>query len=159
MGSLNRAEIIGNLTRDPEVRQTPNGNMVASVGIATNRRWRDRQSGEMKEQTEFHNVVFWGKLAEIVQQYLKKGRQVYVDGRLQTRTWESEDGKKNYKTEIIAENMVMLGNRSDGESSSNYDNQDSPAASAPASKPSSDDSSSSQGGNDEEEIKVEDLPF
>lgn len=141
MNSLNRVELIGNLTRDPEVRQTPSGQTVATVGLATNRRWRDRQTGENKEQTEFHNIVLWGKLAEVAQQYLKKGQKAYFDGRLQTRSWEGEDGKKNYRTEIVAENMIMLSSKGSGSS-------DSPSeAEAPQSAPS------------EEEIKVEDLPF
>ncbi|EKD49124.1 MAG: hypothetical protein ACD_63C00261G0007 [uncultured bacterium] len=105
--SLNKAMIIGNLTRDPELRQTPKGQSVCTVGVATNRAWTDA-SGQKQEQTEFHNVVVWGKLAEICAQYLIKGRRVYFDGRLQTRDWEGQDGIKRYRTEIVAENMIML---------------------------------------------------
>ncbi|MBI2263396.1 single-stranded DNA-binding protein [Candidatus Berkelbacteria bacterium] len=105
--SLNRAQIIGNLTRDPELRYIPSGRPVASFGVATNRRWKD-QSGEIKEDAQFHDVVAWGKLAEICNQILKKGNKVYVEGRLQTRNWEAADGSKRQKTEIIMENFVAL---------------------------------------------------
>jgi single-strand DNA-binding protein len=105
---LNKVQIIGRLTRDPEVRTTPGGQNVASFSVATGFTWTD-QSGQKKEQTEFHNIVAWRKLGDIVGQYLKKGSQVYIEGRLQTRSWEGQDGKKNYRTEIIAENMIMLG--------------------------------------------------
>ncbi len=104
---LNKAQIIGRLTRDPEMRTTPAGANVVSFGVATNFTWTD-QSGQKKEQVEFHNVVAWRKLAEIMAQYLKKGSRVYIEGRLQTRSWEGQDGKKNYRTEIVADNMIML---------------------------------------------------
>lgn len=107
MLSLNRAQIIGNLTRDPELRYTPNGQAVASFAVATNRAYMDA-SGEKKESAEFHDIVTWGKLAEICQQLLSKGRKVYIEGRLQTRTWEGQDGVKRQKTEIVAENMLVL---------------------------------------------------
>lgn len=107
MFSLNRAQIVGNLTRDPEMRYTPNGQAVCSFGVATNRRWKDA-NGNPQEATEFHNVVAWGKLAEITSQYLKKGQKVYVEGRLQTRTWEGQDGAKRNRTEIVAENFIFL---------------------------------------------------
>lgn len=105
---LNKVMIIGRLTRDPELRTTTNGANVASFSVATSFNWTD-QSGQKKEQTEFHNVVAWRKLGEIVGQYLKKGSQVYIEGRLSTRSWEGQDGKKNYRTEIVADNMIMLG--------------------------------------------------
>lgn len=107
MFSLNRAQIVGNLTRDPEMRYTPNGQAVCSFGVATNRRWRDKD-GNQQEATEFHNIVAWGKLAEITSQYLKKGNKVYVEGRLQTRSWEGQDGNKRNRTEIVAENFIFL---------------------------------------------------
>lgn len=106
--SLNRAQVIGNLTRDPEVRQTSGGQMVASFGVATSSRWMDKASGQYQEKTEFHNIVVWGRLAEVAQQYLKKGRKVFVEGRLQTHDWESEEGVKRNRTEIIVENMILL---------------------------------------------------
>lgn len=107
---LNRATIIGRLTRDPEMRTTPQGQNVATVGIATNRTWKDQQ-GMKQEQVEFHNIVAWGKLAEIMSQYLKKGRQVFIEGRLQSREWQAQDGTKRNRTEIVAENMIMLGSK------------------------------------------------
>ena len=108
MLSLNRATIIGNLTRDPELRYTPNGSAVASFGVATNRSYVDQATGEKKDSVEFHDVVTWGKLAEICGQILAKGRKVYIEGRLQTRQWEGQDGVRRQKTEIVAENMLVL---------------------------------------------------
>ena len=110
---LNKVMIIGRLTRDPEMRTTGTGTNVVSFSVATGFTWTD-QSGQKKEQTEFHNVVAWRKLAEIINQYLKKGSQVYIEGRLQTRSWDGQDGKKNYRTEIVADNMIMLGSKSGG---------------------------------------------
>ena len=119
MFSLNRAMVIGNATRDPEMRYTPNGQAVCSFGVATNRRWTNRDTGEMQEQTEFHDIVVWGKMAENVSQFVKKGAPVYVEGRLQTRQWEGQDGAKRQRTEIIAENVIALGRK--GESYSRSD--------------------------------------
>ena len=113
---LNKVQIIGRLTRDPEIRTTTTGKNVASFSVATGFTWTD-QSGTKKEQTEFHNVVAWGKLADIIGQYLKKGKQVYLEGRLQTTSWDDKtSGQKRYKTEIIAENMIMLGKAGDNSS-------------------------------------------
>jgi single-strand DNA-binding protein len=113
---LNKVQLIGRLTRDPEVRTTPNGAQVASFSIATSFNWTD-QSGQKKEQTEFHNVVAWRKLAEIIGQYLKKGSQVYIEGRLQTRSWDDKtSGQKRYRTEVVADNMIMLGRPGTGSS-------------------------------------------
>lgn len=109
---LNKAMIIGRLTRDPEARTTPQGQNVCSFGVATNRAWTDA-SGTKKEAVEYHNIVTWGKLAEIVSQYLAKGRRVFVEGRLQTRDWQAQDGSKRNRTEIIAENVIMLDGRRD----------------------------------------------
>ncbi|MBI4363319.1 MAG: single-stranded DNA-binding protein [Candidatus Doudnabacteria bacterium] len=106
---LNKATIIGRLTRDPEIRTTPNGAKVASMGVATSFNWTDKE-GQKKEQTEFHNVVLWRGLAGVAEQYLKKGSQVYIEGRLQTRSWDDKtSGQKRYRTEIIADSMIMLG--------------------------------------------------
>jgi len=104
--NLNKVMLIGNLTRDPEVRYTPQGNAVASFVVATNREWVTQ--GEKKQSVDFHNVVAWNKLAEICGQLLKKGMKVFVEGRLQTRDWVGEDGKKRYKTEIIIDDMIIL---------------------------------------------------
>jgi len=107
MASLNRVTLIGNLTRDPEFKTTPNGKSVVSFAVATNYSWMDANR-QKQEKAEFHNIVAWGKLAEICNQYLKKGKKIYIDGRLQTRDWQGQDGVKRYRTEIIAENMIML---------------------------------------------------
>lgn len=111
---LNKVILIGNLGADPEVRYMPAGGAVTTIGLATTRRWKDKQSGERREATEWHRVVFFSPLAEIAGEYLKKGRQVYVEGRLQTRKWQGQDGQDRYTTEIIASEMHMLGSRSGG---------------------------------------------
>lgn len=105
--NLNRAQILGNVTRDPELRTTQNGQNVCSFGIATNRRYKDKD-GQMKEDVEYHNIVAWGRLAEICSQYLARGRKVFLEGRLKTREWEGQDGVRRNRTEIIAENMIMI---------------------------------------------------
>ncbi len=110
MLNLNRATIIGHATRDPELRSTPNGQSVANFSVATNRRWTDNQ-GQDQEETEFHDIVTWGKLAEISSQILNKGNLVYIEGRLQTRSWEGQDGNKRQRTEIIASNVINLEKR------------------------------------------------
>jgi single-strand DNA-binding protein len=106
MYSLNKAQLIGNLTRDPEVKETPNGKKVAQIGIATNSEWKDKE-GNKQEKVEFHNVVLWSGMADVAEKYLKKGSKVFIEGRLETRTWE-DNGVKKYKTEIVAEDMIML---------------------------------------------------
>jgi len=107
-GALNKAELIGNLTKDPEVRQTPSGATVVSIAVATNYSWKDK-NGETQDKTEFHNVVIWNELAEEIGKYFKKGRKVYIAGRLQTRKWETPTGQKRYSTEIIADKALALG--------------------------------------------------
>jgi len=107
-GALNQAEVVGNVTRDPELRQTPNGNSVVSFGVATNFSWKDR-AGETQEKTEFHNIVAWDDLAKSIAETFRKGRKVYIRGRLQTRSWETPDGNKRYTTEIISESALALG--------------------------------------------------
>lgn len=111
---LNKVTLIGNLGADPEVRYMPTGGAVANITVATTMRWKDKQSGERKEATEWHRVVLYNRLAEIAGEYLKKGRQVYIEGRLQTRKWQGQDGQDRYTTEIIANEMHMLGNRTGG---------------------------------------------
>jgi len=111
---LNKVTLIGNLGADPEVRYMPQGGAVTSIRLATTMRWKDKQSGERKDATEWHRVVFFNRLAEIAGEYLKKGSQVYVEGRLQTRKWQGQDGQDRYTTEIIGEEMHMLGSRSGG---------------------------------------------
>src|SRR4030042_1242723 len=109
--SLNKVMLIGNLTRDPELRYTPSGTAVCSFRLATNRSWTPSDGGERKEETEFHRIVSWNKLAELCAQLLTKGRKVYVEGRLQTRSWETPEGERRYATEVVAEDMVILDSR------------------------------------------------
>ncbi len=143
---LNRVTLIGNLTRDPELRNTPNGKAVASMSIATNRYWTDAQ-GQKQKEAEFHNIVMWSKLAEIASQYLRRGSKVYVEGRLQTREWTGQDGIKRYRTEIIADNMIMLNGPSAAGTGEKTVNN------TPVAK------EENNGEIIEEEIKVEDIPF
>ena len=111
MASVNKVILIGNLGRDPETRYSADGAAITNITIATSDRWKDKASGEMKESTEWHRVAFFGRLAEIAGEYLKKGRPVYVEGRLRTRKWQDKEGQDRYTTEIVAENMQMLGSR------------------------------------------------
>lgn len=113
MASVNKVTIIGNLGRDPENRYLPSGEQVTSIAIATTDRWRDKATGDMKEQTEWHRISFFGKLAEIAGQYLKKGSQVYVEGKLRTQKYTDKDGIERYQTNIIANTMQMLGSKQD----------------------------------------------
>ncbi|HET9822874.1 MAG TPA: single-stranded DNA-binding protein [Burkholderiaceae bacterium] len=111
MASVNKVILIGNLGRDPEVRYAPSGSAICNVTIATSRQWKDKTSGERQEETEWHRVVFYDRLAEIAGEYLKKGRPVYVEGRLKTRKWTDKDGVEKYTTEIVADQMQLLGSR------------------------------------------------
>ena len=113
---INKVILVGNLGQDPEVKYMPNGNAVCNITVATSESWKDKNSGEMQERTEWHRVVFFRRLAEIAGEYLKKGSQVYLEGRLQTRKWQDQQGQDRYTTEIVADNMQMLGggNRSGG---------------------------------------------
>ena len=147
MASINKVILIGNLGRDPEVRYTPNGSAVCNVSVATTRNWKNKDSGERMEETEWHRVVFFDRLAEIAGEYLKKGRSVYVEGRLKTRKWQDKDGKDQYTTEVMATEMQMLGSREgatggasggedDGGAGGGYAERSSPPQrSAPASRP------------------------
>jgi len=114
MSGINKAILVGRLGSDPEVRYTPSGVAVANFNIATSEEWKDKDSGEKKERTEWHRIVAWSKLGEICGEYLSKGRQVYVEGRIQTRSWEDRDGNKRYTTEIIASDVQFLGGRDAG---------------------------------------------
>jgi single-strand DNA-binding protein len=114
MASVNKVILVGNLGRDPETRYSPDGAAITNVSVATTFRWRDKASGELKEETEWHRVAFFGKLAETAGQYLKKGSQVYVEGRLRTRKWQDKDGQDRYSTEIRGDVMQMLGRREGG---------------------------------------------
>jgi len=135
---LNKVTLIGNLGADPEVRYMPSGGAVTTIRLATTRRWKDKQTGERKEETEWHRVVFFTRLAEIAGEYLKKGSQVYVEGRIRTQKWQGQDGQDRYTTEIVAEEMHMLGSRSGGtasfgsDQSAGYSEQSAKNASRPA---------------------------
>ncbi len=149
--NLNKAMIIGNVTRDPELKNTPSGQAVASFSVATNLVWTD-QKGQQQKKVEFHNIIAWRKLGEICAKYLRRGSKVYIEGRLQTTDWTGNDGVKRYRTEIVADNMIML----DGRGGSPMENG------APSARPA--------GNNepvieipeeplDDEEIRVENIPF
>ena len=148
MASVNKVILVGNLGRDPEVRFMPNGEAVCNFSIATTDSWRDK-NGQKQERTEWHNIVMYRKLAEIAGEYLKKGRPVYLEGRLQTRKWQTKEGQDRYTTEIVADQMQMLGGR-EGGGSAGYEAMDedqsmqsrpqqsaAPASSAPAPQPAS----------------------
>jgi len=155
---LNKAMLIGRLTRDPEIRTTPSGHTVASFAIATNLVWTD-QAGQKQEKVEFHNIVAWRRLAEICGQYLRKGAKIYIEGRLQTRDWMGQDNVKRYRTEIVADNMIMLDRV--GASGSNMAPQEEPPLPQEAGEKTIDTNEpvSSEEGVSEEEIKVENIPF
>ncbi len=136
MASVNKVIIVGNVGRDPETRYMPSGDAVTNISVATSDRYKDKQSGEMKETTEWHRVAFFGKLAEIAGQYLKKGSQVYVEGRLRTRKWTDASGQEKYSTEIVAETMQMLGGKpvgGSGDVGESYSRSKPAEQSAPAS--------------------------
>jgi single-strand DNA-binding protein len=159
---LNKVMIIGRLTKDPEMRTTPSGINVTSLSVATNYSYTNKETGQKIDTPEYHNVVLWRKLGEIAQQYLKKGTQVYIEGRLQTRTWDGADGKKNYRTEIIGDNMIML-QRAAGQSAPSGSYNSAPQSTAPKS-PSSDfmpvpSAEELPTINQDEEINVEGIPF
>lgn len=115
MASVNKVIIVGNLGKDPETRYAPSGDAVTNIVVATTETWKDKASGEKREATEWHRVVFFGKLAEIAGQYLKKGSQVYLEGKLKTRKWQDKDGQDRFTTEINADEMKMLGSKGDGQ--------------------------------------------
>lgn len=169
MASVNKVILIGNLGRDPEVRYAPSGSAICNVTIATSRQWKNRDSGERQEETEWHRVVFYDRLAEIAGEYLKKGRPVYVEGRLKTRKWTDKDGVEKYTTEIVADQMQLLGGREGGGGGGGYGGDDggmgdsregresrparsAPAPRAPAPKPAA---KSSTGFDDMDD----DIPF
>jgi len=148
---LNKVMIIGNLTRDPEGRTTPSGQAVCNFGVATNLIWTDA-NGQKQQKVEFHNIVAWRRLAEICTQYLKKGNKIYIEGRLQTTDWTGQDGNKRQRTEVVAENMIMLDTKnSSGTTSQGYSSKDQSEQKPPEESPKSDESF--------DEIKVEDIPF
>ncbi|PIQ79195.1 single-stranded DNA-binding protein [Candidatus Peregrinibacteria bacterium CG11_big_fil_rev_8_21_14_0_20_41_10] len=155
--SLNRAQLIGNITRDPEMRTTPNGTAVTSFSVATNFSWTDK-NGQKQDKVEFHNIVAWARLAEIIHQYAHKGTKVFVEGRIETRDWEGEDGVKRYRTEIIADNFIIL------DSKGNPTSIQPPAAAAtpPAQAPQSIKKAEEPAPQEQhvsDEVSIDDLPF
>ena len=144
---LNKVQLIWNITQDVELKQTPNGQNVCSFSLATNRNWTDT-TWIKQEVAEFHSIVLWGKLAEIAGQYLHKGKKIYIEWRLQTRSWEAQDWTKRYKTEIVWENMIMLDNNKTWDFSQGSSESFSSAGAVKKSTP-----------KQEEEISIEDIPF
>ena len=162
--SLNRVQLIGNLTRDPELRYTPQGTAVCSFSIATNRNWTT-DTGEKKDEVEFHRIVAWAKLAELCSQFLVKGRKVFVEGRLATRSWAAQDGSQKQTTEIIISDMILLDSKrpdaseSNGEAAEHIEKEDSeerPAAKQSSKSKSKEETEDVKG---EEEITPDDIPF
>ncbi|MDP6580834.1 MAG: single-stranded DNA-binding protein [Vicinamibacterales bacterium] len=137
MGTVNRVILVGNLGKDAEVRFTPGGAAVSTLSLATTEVWNDKSSGQRQERTEWHRVVLWGKQAETLNDYLKKGKQIYVEGRLQTRQWDDRDGNKRYTTEIRSDRIVLLGGRGGGGDSAggDYGSRESSASSGTAAGP------------------------
>lgn len=153
MYSLNRAQLIGNVTGDPEVRALPNGQRVANFSLATNRRYTD-SAGIQQDVPEYHNVVMFGKLAEIAEQYIHKGNKLYIEGRMQTRSWEDQAGQKKYKTEVVAEEMIMLTPKGTPIEGGNYTNTSSSVSQNDAAMPVH-----TTIPPKEERVSIEDVPF
>ncbi len=132
---VNKVILIGNLGKDPDVRYSPSGSAVTNITVATSETWKDKNTGEQKEKTEWHRVVFFNRLAEIAGEYLKKGSKVYIEGRLQTRKWQDQSGNDRYTTEIVANEMQMLDSRGGGSANFNQDNGQTAQRNAPAAAP------------------------
>ena len=159
MANLNKVTLIGRLGQDPEIRYTQSGNAVASVNIATNDYWTDKQ-GEKQERTEWHSLVLWGKLADLAQSYLKKGSQVYVEGRLQTRDWEDQQGQKHYKTEVVVTTMQFLDSRiSESESAHAGGSSAYTDSTSSSSEYSTNTESNSPDSKQEDDYIKDDIPF
>jgi len=145
---INKVIVVGNLGQDPDTRYMPSGSAVTNITVATNESWKDKQTGEQKDRTEWHKVAFFGRLAEIAAEYLRKGSQVYVEGKLRTRKWQDKDGNDRYTTEIVADEMQMLGGRGGAGGGAPMRN-DAPSQGAPSSPPP-------QGSSDDFD---DDIPF
>ena len=154
MASVNKVIIVGNVGRDPETRYMPSGDAVTNISVATSDRYKDKQTGEMKENTEWHRIAFFGKLAEIVAEYVKKGSQIYIEGRLQTRKWQDKEGKDRYTTEIVADRMQMLGSRGGGSESMGQPRSAPAPAEGGAAKPAA-----KKGGGASFDDMDDDIPF
>ncbi len=157
MASVNKVILVGNLGRDPEVRYTPDNSAITNISIATTDVWRDK-NGDKQERTEWHRVAFFGKLAEIAGEYLKKGSQVYVEGRLQTRKWQDKDGQDRYTTEIVADRMQMLGSRGGMGGADAADMDSAPPPSRGAATSSGRSSSGGKSGSKFDDLE-DDIPF
>lgn len=136
---VNKAIIVGTLGKDPEIRYMANGNAVANISVATSEQWKDKTDGSKQERTEWHRIVIFGKLAEICQQYLKKGQQAYFEGRIQTRKWQDQSGSDRYSTEIVAHEMQLLGSRQDSQAAAQRPQEQQSYAGDPEPKPAQDD--------------------
>jgi len=168
---LNKVMFIGNITNEPETKATPNGTSFTKFTIATNRRWKDQQTGEMKEDAQFHNVVAWRGLSDVISKYAGKGKKIYVEGRLTHRSYEDQNGQKKYWTEVVADNIILLGapgdttggNQNNTANTANTDNTTDQSATAPVNEnvniPAPEEIPTIDVDADAEEIKVEDIPF
>jgi single-strand DNA-binding protein len=157
--SLNKVQLIGNLTRDPELRYTPSGTAVCTFSLATNRSWTT-ESGEKKDEADFHRIVAWNKLAELCSQFLTKGRKVYVEGRLQTRSWAAQDGTQKQTTEIVINDMILLDSRRTGEVEvEQQETPEEPKKSAKAKKETKEDEEVVAQAPSEDEVAPDDIPF
>jgi len=156
---LNKVMIIGNLGQDPEIKYLPNGTAIANVTVATSESWKDKNTGEQIDKTEWHRVVFYRRLAEIVGEYLKKGSKIYIEGKLQTRKWQDKNGKDNWTTEVIASEMQMLDSRGGNSGNASPSQNSAPAQSAPQQATSSSSQGSPMGGNDEDDIPFQGYEF
>jgi single-strand DNA-binding protein len=155
MASVNKVILVGNLGRDPEVRYSADGNAICNLSLATTSNWKDKSSGERREETEWHRVTMYNRLAEIAGEYLRKGRPVYIEGRLRTRKWQNKEGQDQYTTEIIADQMQMLGGRdggSDGEAAQSSGASRPPASRSQAERPAAPASSSAKLGDLDDDI-------
>jgi single-strand DNA-binding protein len=158
MASVNKVILIGNLGRDPETRYAPSGSAICNVRIATTRNWKDKASGEKREETEWHSVVFYDRLAEIAGEYLKKGRPVYVEGRLKTRKWQDKEGQDRYTTEIIATEMQLLGSRDGDGGGGGYSRESAAPAGAGRSSGAASGGGATPGGKGFDDMD-DDIPF
>ena len=162
--SLNKVQLIGNLTRDPELRYTPNGNAVCTFGLATNRTWTT-DSGEKREEVDFHRIVAWNKLAELCSQFLTKGRKVYVEGRLSTRNWTGQDGSQKSTTEVVIDDMILLDSKQGASRQEVRSEESEPQAETPAEqpekakKPAKKEKEETEPEGSDEEVAPDDIPF
>ena len=163
---LNKVMFIGNIVSDPETKSTPSGQNVTSFRMATNRRWKDKQTGELKEDAQFHNIVAWGRLGDVITKYAGKGKKIYLEGRLTHRSYDGQDGQKKYWTEVVAENIILLGAPGDITPTNNQTTQTNNNASQTGNQtnnepeiPAEEEIPTIDIDDDQEEIKVEDIPF